>query len=106
MKTTGILALTVLVLLVAVPAFAGTPMEEGAFPGDNALVVTDTHTDSPDESDVGKTLGDAAATVERMTNLAAVTCGIVTVDGLAALPCVGVQGINLFSAGVSWIFGK
>ncbi len=102
MKTTGIRALIALLLLVAMPAFANTPLEEGAFPRDNALVVTD----NPDESDAKKAVGDAAATVGRMTNLAAVTCGIVTVDGLAAVPCLAAQGINLLSAGVSWILGK
>ena len=104
MRTTCILALIALMLMAAIPASAGTTPEEDEFPSYTAPVLTET--DTSDEAGGRETVGDTAATVEKTTDLASVTCGIAPANGLAAIPCIAAQGINLLSAGVSWLFGK
>ncbi len=103
MRTTCILALIALMLMAAIPVSAGTTPED-EFPGYAAPVLTETGTS--DEAGGRETVGDTAAAVEKTTDLAAVTCGIAPANGLAAIPCIAAQGINLLSTGVSWLFGK
>lgn len=104
MRTTCVLALIALMLMAAVPVCAGTAPEEDEFPTYAASVHTET--DASDETGGREAVGDTAAAAEKTTDLAAVTCGIAPANGLAAIPCIATQGINLLSAGVGWLFGK
>jgi len=104
MRTTCILALIALMLMVAIPVHAGTTPEEDECPNYAAPVLADTNTSG--EARDREAPGETAAAVEKTTDLAAVTCGIAPANGLAAIPCIAAQGINLLSAGVSWLFGK
>ena len=104
MRTTCILALIALMLMTAIPVYAGTTPQEDEFP--NYAAAVPTQTDTSDEAGDRGAVGDTAAAVEKTTDLTAVTCGIAPANGLAAIPCIAAQGINLLSAGVSWLFGK
>lgn len=115
MKITNAFAPIMLLTVLAVPAFAETLTEQNhaqRLEADNASRASLTEPAANSElyeysvPQTRQDISDAAAAVEKTTDLAAIACGIAPANGLAAVPCLAAQGINLLSAGVSWIFGK
>jgi hypothetical protein len=51
----------------------------------------------------GNTVENAAGKIERATDLPSITCGISPAPGMAALPCLAVDAVNLASKAVGWI---
>ena len=72
-----------------------------------APVETVSEVSEASEGSARQAVANAASAVANTTNTASMVCGATgPAGGLAAVPCIAVQGVNLIANGISWLFSR
>lgn len=63
--------------------------------------------EASEEGSARQAVANAASAVADTTDTASMVCGAVgPAGGLAAVPCIAAQGVNLIANGISWLFSR